>query len=398
MPETLGPGSRPGPGVVPLSVPEIHGNEWKYVKECLDTGWVSSVGPFVDRFEREFAAKVGARHAVAVVNGTAALHVSLLLADVRPGDEVLVSTMTFVAPANAVRYVGAHVVPIDAEPESWQMDPRQVEAFLREKCSRIGGDLRNRSTGRRVKAIIPVHILGHPVELAPLLSLAEEFGLAVVEDASESLGSLYRGRHVGTHGLVGCYSFNGNKLLTTGGGGMLVTDDAVIANRARYLTTQAKDDPLEYVHGEIGFNYRLTNVLAAIGVAQLEQLGEALAAKTRIADTYARHLGEIPGVALHPAAPWASAVPWLYTVLIEEARFGMSSRALMKALGEARIQARPLWRPVHLQPAFRDGTTLPVAEQLYRDALSLPSSVGMTEPDQLRVIETVAGATRGNGR
>ncbi len=257
------PGGRPGGDVVPLSVPEIRGNEWKYVKECLDTGWVSSVGSYVDRFERAMAGYIGCRRAVATVNGTAALHVALRVAGVEPDDEVLVSDLTFIAPVNAVRYLGAWPVLIDAEPDYWQMDPRQVADFLRRQCGVKQGRWHNKATGRRVRALLPVHILGHPVDMAPLVELAREFDLVVVEDASESLGAKCRQRQVGSLGDIACFSYNGNKLITTGGGGMIVTDNEAWADKAKYLTTQAKDDPLEYVHGEIGYNYRLTNVLAA---------------------------------------------------------------------------------------------------------------------------------------
>src|SRR5579862_6352196 len=246
-------------GFTPLSVPEIRGNEWKYVKECLDTGWVSSVGSFVDRFEQDVAKFVGARFGVAAVNGTAALHTALLVAGVCPDDEVLVSTLTFIAPANAIRYAGAWPVFVDAEPEYWQMDPERVVQFIKEKCAWNGRELRNRSTGRRLKAIMPVHILGHPVDMEPLLNLARQYDLVVIGDATESLGAAYRGQKVGRLGDIACFSFNGNKLITTGGGGMMVTDNEAWADRARYLTTQAKDDAIEYTHHTIGFNYRLTN-------------------------------------------------------------------------------------------------------------------------------------------
>jgi len=279
------PGAPPPDGFVPLCVPEIRGNEWRYVKECLDTGWVSSVGAFVERFEKDMARQAGARHAVAAVNGTAALHVALLVAGVKPDDEVLVSTLTFIAPANAVRYAGAWPVFIDAEPDYWQMDPQRVADFLEKECRLEKGELRNRSTGRRVKAIIPVHILGHPVNIKPILELARKFSLLVIEDATESLGAKYEGRPTGSLADMACFSFNGNKIITTGGGGMITTDNEAWARRAKYLTTQAKDDPVEYIHNEIGYNYRLTNMQAAMGCAQLEQLDDYVVKKRHIAKT-----------------------------------------------------------------------------------------------------------------
>jgi perosamine synthetase len=382
---------------VPLCVPEIGGNEWRYVKECLDTGWVSSVGSYVDRFEGELARAVGSRFAVATTSGTAALHTALLVAGVERDDEVLVSTLTFIAPANAIRYVGAWPVFIDAEPTTWQMDPQRAVEFLERGCDWREGALYNRATGRRVRAVIPVHILGHPVEMTPLLEAARKFGLAVIEDATESLGSRYRGTQTGHLGDVACFSFNGNKLLTTGGGGMLVTDNETWARRARHLTTQAKDDPIEYVHGEVGFNYRLTNVQAAMGVAQLERLEEFLDRKRRIAEGYAEALASVPGITLMREASWADSAWWMYTVLIDEARYGRDSRALLKALEADAIQTRPLWQPLHLsrahEGAFHGGC--PVAERLNREALSLPCSVGLSEADQRRVCERIAAIAMG---
>jgi perosamine synthetase len=394
MSTSFEPGVLPATGVVPLCVPEIAGREWEYVKECLDSGWVSSVGPFVTRFEREFAQHVGAEHSIATVNGTAALHIALLVAGVKPDDEVLVSALTFIAPANAIRYTGAWPVFVDAEPTYWQMDPLAVHRFLETRCQTIGGELRNRETGRRVKAILPVHILGHPVDLDPILELARRYGLRVVEDATESLGSRYRGGTVGCLGDVGCFSFNGNKIITTGGGGMLVSDDKGLADRARYLTTQAKDDPLEYVHGAVGYNYRLTNVQAAIGCAQLERLNEYVRAKRRIAMTYSAAFADVPGLTIMRQAPWAESNWWMYTVLFDSRRAALDSRAVMRRLDACGIQARPLWQPVHRSPAYADLpiASCPVADRLNADALSLPCSVGLTSEAQQRVIEAVKEA------
>jgi perosamine synthetase len=392
----IAPGAPAAAGFVPLCVPELRGNEWTYVKECLDTNWVSSVGTYVDRFERAVADRVGVAHAVATVNGTAALHIALQLAGVRADDEVLVSTLTFIAPANAIRYVGAHPVFIDAEPEYWQMDPAAAARFLERECELRDGELRNRGTGRRVSAIVPVHILGHPVEMGPVLELARRYGLKVIEDATESLGAEWEGRPTGQFGDIACFSFNGNKLITTGGGGMLVTNDDALARRARHLTTQAKDDPIEYVHGEVGYNYRLTNVLAAMGVAQMEVVDEYIQAKRAIAVRYAAGLRDVPGITLMREAPWARSVFWLYTVLVDERAYGIDSRALLRALGERKIQSRPLWQPLHLSGAHRgeSATECPVAERLNREALSLPCSVGLSESEQARVIEAIRESAR----
>ena len=374
---------------VPLCAPEIGGNEWTYVKECLDTGWVSSVGSYVDRFEAAVASAVGARYAVAMQSGTAALHLALLVAGVERDDEVLVSTLTFIAPANAIRYVGAWPVFIDAEAQYWQMDVTKVAAFLETGCLWQDGELRNKVTGRRIRALLPVHILGHPVDMAPLRQLARRYHLAVIEDATESLGAAYQSTPVGLLGDVACFSFNGNKLLTTGGGGMLVTNNAAWAERARYLSTQAKQDALEYVHGDIGYNYRLTNVQAAIGLAQIERLGEFLSAKRRIAAGYEAALGDIAGLTLMAEAPWARSAWWMYTVLVDEAVCGISSRQLLVALETVRVQTRPLWQPLHRSAVHAGAmhTECEVAERLNREALSLPCSVGLTPALQDEVID-----------
>ncbi len=372
-----------------MCVPSLGGNEWAYVKECLDTNWVSSVGAFVDRFETELAEYVGSKHAVATVSGTAALHIALLVAGVEPDDEVLLPALTFIAPANAVRYCQAWPVFVDVEPRFWQLDIDRAARFLEDECVVREGALHNRASGRRVKAVLPVHVLGHPVDMDPLLDLARRYGLAVVEDATESLGARYKDRMVGNLGDIAVFSFNGNKLITTGGGGMIVTDNREWADRARYLTTQAKDDPIEYVHDEVGFNYRLTNVQAAMGCAQLEDIEDRLAAKRAIAEAYSEGLADVEGVTLPEEAGWASSAWWLYTVLVDRAAFGLDSRAVLRSLGDAGIQTRPLWQPLHLSSAHADsqGRRCEVAERLHRDALSLPSSVGLTPGEQQRVIE-----------
>lgn len=378
-------------GFIPLCVPEIRSNEWLYVKECLDTGWVSSAGSFVDRFERMVAEEAGTKHAVATVNGTSALHIALLVAGVRPEDEVLVSTLTFIAPVNAIRYLGAWPVFIDAEPNHWQMDPARVVAFLEEDCRWRDGQLYNRITGRRVTAILPVHVLGNAVDADPILEVARRFGLRVIEDATEGLGVTYKQRGLGSLGDIGCFSFNGNKIVTTGGGGMMVTDNDEWAQKARYLTTQAKDDPIEYVHGEVGYNYRLPNLLAAVGCAQMEQLDVYVASKRKIAARYTQEFENVPGIIPMKGAPWAASSFWMYTVLVDEEKARLDSRQLLRALGSQQIQCRPLWQPIHMSPAHVSGSTvtLPVAERLARQCLSLPCSVGLTKSEQDRVISAV---------
>lgn len=386
------PGAPAPPGVIPLSVPHLAGNEWAYVKECLDTGWVSSAGPFVERFEQAVTKVTGAGHGVAVVNGTAALHVALLAAGVGSGDEVLVSTLTFVAPVNAVRYCGAHPVFMDADPQTWQMDPAKVAEFLEEECEQRSAGLVNRRTGRPIRALLPVHILGLAAEIDVFVDLARCYDLRLVEDAAEGLGVRVRGRHVGTFGDTGALSFNGNKIITAGGGGMVITADPARAERARYLTTQAKDDALEYVHNSVGYNYRLTNLQAALGAAQVEQLSGFIARKRAIAARYAEAFRHRPDIIPMPV-PAAHVEPtyWLYTVLLPEGTTIEARQAVVAELHHRGIGARPLWHPVHTLPPYREDQAYRVehAPRLYTRAISLPSSVGLSGADQERVIAAV---------
>jgi len=376
---------------IPLAEPRMFGGEAPYLAECVATNWVSSAGPFVDRFERELAKAAGVRHAVACASGTAAIHVALVAAGVEPDDEVLVPDLTFIATASAVRYCGAWPVLIDAEPVHWQLDVGKALDFLERECVWQGGRLLNRATRRRVRAILPVHLLGHPVDMAPLREAAARLGLAIVADAAEALGAGYRGEPIARAADVAAVSFNGNKVVTAGGGGAVLTDDGNLAARVRYLTTQAKDDAVEGIHGAIGFNYRLTNLQAAVGVAQLEHLDECLASKQRSAAHYAATLADLP-LTLPRAAPWAASSWWLYTVLVDERRFGLDRPRLMRALAERGIETRPLWAPVSTQKPFAGCQAYRIehAGDLHRRSLSLPSSVGIT-PAQL---DTVTGALR----
>jgi perosamine synthetase len=376
--------------VIPNAVPHLAGNEWKYLKECLDTNWVSSAGPFIARFERAVADWVGVPHAVATVNGSAALHVALLAAGVRPGDEVLVPTFTFVATANAVAYCGAHPVFLDVEPASWGLDPEKLADFLARECRRESGRTLNRATGRTIRAVLPVDLYGHPCDLDPLLAAAREHGLALVEDAAEALGAEYRGRSVGGGAPLACLSFNGNKVITSGAGGMVLTGDEALAARARGLTTQARGDALEFVHTEVGFNYRMSNLHAALGLAQLEQLPGFLESKRETAADYAALLAGVDGVTMAGEAGWARSACWMPSLLIDARRCG-DVRALLRALNAEGIQARPLWRPLHMQPAFSAAPRhrIEVAPRLYERGLSLPCSVGITPEERRAVVEAL---------
>lgn len=382
--------------IIPLSIPEICGNEWKYVKECLDTGWVSSVGPFVDRFECEVASYLGIGHAVAMVNGTAALHVALRAIGLQPDEEVLVPTLTFIAPVNAIRYCGGVPIFIDAHPDSWQMDPEKVAKFLKEECVERDGHSYNRRSGRRVRAILPVHILGLACEIDRLVELARGYGLQVVEDAAEAMGVRYHGRHVGTFGDIGVFSFNGNKIMTTGGGGMIVTDDAKKAEYARYLSMQAKDDSLEYIHQEVGYNYRLSNLQAAVGIAQLEQLEVFIAQKRAIADAYKSELGQIDEITLMPTPTDCEPTYWLYTVLLRQGTTAEQRKDLIARLRREGIEARPLWHSIHSLTPYQKCQAFQIrhAIDLYCRGVSLPSSVGLTTEQIGRCVEAVRASLR----
>ena len=366
------------------------GRELEYLEQCVRTGWVSSAGPLVDKFEDMVSRYVGSKYGVATVNGTAALHLAMATVGVNAGDEVIVPAMSFIAPANAVRYMGASPIFIDVEPDYWQIDINLVADFLHDQCYANDEGTFNRETKRRVKAIIPVHILGHPVEMDSLLTLAREHNLIVVEDAAESLGAEYKNIRVGNFGDVACFSFNGNKIVTAGGGGMLLTDNEHYAERARHLSTQAKVDPIEYVHDELGYNYRLTNIQSALGCAQMEQLEGFISTKRDIADRYTGAFLETVGLTPMKESSRAFCTYWLYTILIGRGA-GIDSRKIMASLADQGIQSRPLWQPLPYSP-FENTIHyrgFPVAERLYREALSLPSSTAMTTADIDRVVDGI---------
>jgi len=389
--ETAAPGAPAAEGQVPLCVPEIRGNEWNYIKECLDTNWVSSAGSYGTRFEKMLADYVGANHAIVTVNGTSALHIALLVAGIEPDDEVIISSLSFVAPANAIRYAGAWPVFMDAEPKYWQMDPEKLESFLTQECRWQDGHLFNKLSGRRLKAILPVHILGHSCDMDPIIDLARKFGLTIIEDATESLGAGYKGNNVGSMGDVACFSFNGNKLITTGGGGMIVTNNQEWAERALYLTTQAKDDPIEYVHNEIGYNYRLSNIQSAMGVAQMELLDELVSAKRAIARRYHEGLQGVEGLTLMPTQPETTPVYWLYTVLLAPNTTLEVRKDVVRTLNAQGIGSRPLWHPIHGLPPYAECQSylMETSMDLYHRAINLPSSAGLTEVDQQRSIDSL---------
>lgn len=366
-----------GEGNAVLHEPRFAGNEWIYLKDCLDSTFVSSVGRYVDRFEADLAAFTGARHAVAVVNGTAALHVALQLAGVQAEDEVLMPALTFVATANAVAYCGATPHFVDSEERTLGLDPQALRDYLRATTELRGGNCVNLATGRVIRAVIPMHAFGHPVDIEGVLALARDFRLEVVEDATESLGSTVHGKHAGTFGRMGVLSFNGNKVITTGGGGAILTDDPELAKHAKHLTTTAKlPHRWAYVHDEIGYNYRLPNINAALGCAQLEQLAGFVEAKRRLYERYQTAFADIPEARILVEPEGCRSNYWLQTLLLEESAADLRDE-LLQVTNDAGLMTRPVWMLMHSLPPYRacPSMPLPVSESLEKRIINLPSSV-----------------------
>lgn len=368
-----------GTDPVPLHAPTFAGQEWAYVKDCLDSTFVSSVGAYVDRFEDELAGFTGARHAVAVVNGTAALHVALLLAGVQRDDEVLLPALTFVATANAVHYCGATPHFVDSQRETLGMDPSALRDWLKHSSEQRDGVCINKQTGRPIRALLPMHTFGHPCDMAGLMEVAGEFRLTLVEDAAESLGSSYQGQQTGTLGKIGILSFNGNKTITTGGGGALLTNDTALARRAKHLTTTAKQaHRWEFEHDEIGFNYRLPNINAALGCAQLEQLPGFLASKRRLHDKYRDVLAGIPEVSLVSEPVGCHSNYWLQALMLGD-QIASQRDEVLAATNSAGLMTRPVWNLMHRQRPYQNcpRAPLPVAEYLAQRLVNIPSSAGL---------------------
>jgi perosamine synthetase len=375
---------------VELHEPRLGARERELVLDCIDTNWVSSAGKYVTRFEEMVAAATGVAHAVAIVNGTAALHAALLLEGVKPNDEVILPAITFVATANAVSHAGAIPHFVDSTWDNLGLDPGALDAHLEAAAVRQGGALVNRQTGRRLRAIVPVHIFGHPVDMAPLLAVAEKYGLVVVEDATESLGSTWNGRACGTFGHSAVLSFNGNKIVTTGGGGMILTDDDAYASRARHFTTTAKKTHAwSFDHDEVAYNYRLPNINAALGCAQMERLPATIAAKRELAARYLEIFDNFPGARIYREPEGARSNYWLNTLVLDR-EFAAERDSLLAALHAGGIRARPLWTPMHLLPMYRDcpRSRLPVAEDMHARCINLPSSPFLAASEQSTAIES----------
>jgi dTDP-4-amino-4,6-dideoxygalactose transaminase len=367
-----------------LSPPHMTGREQEYIAEAVATNWIAPLGPHVDAFEQEFCQVVGATHALALSSGTAALHLALRLGGVGPGDEVLVSTLTFSASVNPILYESGRPTFIDSEQESWNMDPRLLADTLAARAK----------TGKLPKAVVVVHLYGQSANLEPILSACRQYGVPVIEDAAEALGATYQGRSPGTFGQAGIFSFNGNKIITTSGGGMLVSADKAFIEHARKLAAQARDPAPHYQHSEIGYNYRMSNILAGIGRAQLQVLSERVEARRRNFAFYQEALGDLPGIRFMPEAAWGYHSRWLTVALIDPAQFGADREAVRLALEAENIEARPVWKPMHLQPVFAGYPCVggAVAEALFRDGLCLPSGSNLTIVELERVVTAVRAA------
>lgn len=372
---------------IPLSQPWFQGNELAYLTDCIEQGWVSSAGAYVKNFEQAIADYTGSSYAVAVTSGTAALHLSLILADVQAGDLVLIPNLSFVASANAVRYVGADPVLVDVCPDTWQIDGDLVKTFLKQACTTRQGQCYHNKSQRRIKAIMPVHVLGYLADIPHIASMAQEFHLQLIEDAAEALGSWEQDRHAGTMGDLGCLSFNGNKIITTGGGGMILTQSESLAQRARHLSTQAKSHPDRYDHDQIGYNYRMSNVHAAIGLAQMERFEEIRRRKADIESRYRSALLSIEdGLSFPTIRPLTLPNHWLPTI------YSQKSADIRAALSQAHIQTRPLWTAMNRLPMFQDCLYISRedhAGRIVENSVSLPAYVGMEVAQQERVIEMI---------
>ena len=368
---------------VALHEPCFSGNEWIYLKECLDSTYVSSVGQFVDRFEAELAAYTGAKYAVAVMNGTAALHLSLLLAGVQRDDEVIVPALSFVATANAVKYCGAMPHFADSEERTLGLDPSALREHLMHIADIQQGQCINRFTGRVIRALVPMHTFGHPVDMEGILQLARDFHLVVIEDAAESLGSYYQGQHTGTFGLMGTLSFNGNKTITTGGGGAIITNDAILSKRAKHLSTTAKlPNRWEFVHDEVGYNYRMPNINAALGCAQLELLPKFILAQRGLFERYQQAFSHLTGVALVKEPEKCHSNYWLQTVLLDNLHQDQRDQILQET-NDAGLMTRPAWILLHKLAPYRDcpRMLLSVAESLEQRLINIPSGVKLKKAD-----------------
>ena len=376
--------------MIPLSVPFLNGNEWKYVKDCLDTGWISSAGSYVNQFEQQVAAYAGAKYGIACMNGTVGLHIAQILSGVTADDHVIAPNITFIATLNAIKYTGATPILIDVDAQSWQMDLNLLEHYLKENsvAKEVMGITCSfhKDTNKRIKAIMPVHVLGNIGDMNRLQEIATAFHLDIIEDSTEALGSLYNGKHAGSFGKFGVFSFNGNKIISTGGGGVIVTNDEELAKKAKHLTTQAKVSAMEYLHDEIGYNYRLVNVLAAIGVAQMEAFPRLLENKKRMDQYYRSELSGIGDIEFQHVSEDVEANCWLFTFKTKH------MRDLLEYLNENGVQSRPFWVPMNQLEMFKNDIYVSnndASDDVYQTSISIPSSAGITATEMQTVVQTI---------
>ncbi|HUR65297.1 MAG TPA: LegC family aminotransferase [Chitinophagaceae bacterium] len=378
---------------IPLSVPNIAGNEWKYVKDCLDTGWISSIGSYVTQFEQMVADFTGAKYGVAVMNGTAALHIALLLSGVRQDDYVILPNLTFVASANSIRYLGAEPLLIDADPDLWQMDLDLLEHFLENETHEKGGYLYFSKNGRRISAIMPVHILGNMCDMDRFSSIVKKYPLPVIEDSSEALGTTYKGISAGHFSPLACFSFNGNKIISTGGGGIIITDDEKMARRAKHLTTTAKALGDDYYHDEVGYNYRMVNVLAAIGVSQMELLPTFIKRKKECVAFYKQELKDVADIRFQKELPAVTTNGWLFTIQTEQ------QKKVLDHLNTNNIISRRFWIPMNKLPMYKNCPYISHedhSDYIYQTCLSIPSSTNITDQEMNIVTREIKAAISKN--
>ena len=391
--------------MIPVNEPLLARNTLKYVADCVKSGWISSAGAYIKRFEDGFARYLGVKHAVTTTSGTTALHLALASLDIGPGDEVILPAQTMIAVPYAVSYTRAKPVILDVDRVTFNLDPEKTREFLKNGCRYDGRKKAfiNKKTGGRVRALLPVHLYGHPCAMDEFMALAEEYDLLLIEDAAEAHGALYypggdpkKARFCGTMGKIGCFSFYANKILTTGEGGMVVTDDDALADRARQLKDLAHAPGRRFLHTELAYNYRMTNVQAAIGLAQLEEIDRFIALKQKMAAAYRRGLAGIPGLTLPEEKAWARSVYWMYAVVVEDA-FGLSRDALAAALKLAGVDTRTFFIPVHRQPLYAKdkdyrGVRCPVSDELGEKGFYLPSGLALTAAQIKAVCAAVKAA------
>ena len=376
--------------MIPLSVPNISGNEWKYVKDCLDTAWISSAGNYVDKFEESVRKYTDAKYAVACMNGTSGLQISLQLAGVSNDDIVIAPNLTFVATLNAITYVGAQIILFDICRNTWQIDVDLLQKWLKENTitKMVNGKkiTIEKLSAKKISAIMPVYVLGGFVNIEKLLQISETYGIAIIEDSTEALGSFKNGKHSGTYGTAGVISFNGNKIISTGGGGMILTDNKDFAKRAKHITTTAKSDPLDYFHDQVGYNYRLVNVLAAIGLAQMENFETILNRKKEIDYCYRKELSGIGDIIFQESEVDSQPNCWLFTFRTKK------MRELLHYLNSKNIQSRPFWTPMNNLPMYKDLIYInenDLSNSLFKECISIPSSSNLTDSDQRKVISEI---------